>query len=232
MRIRFDMRRSPQCVAYADSVNAALVAGFVAAGARSEDLVGVGSKPWTFACEGRSGPNGSAKIVGITVSTPDPELGLAFQRLEPEDVRCASSNGDRLDLRGAKRSVLDAGNARVGQLMVTFASPVLIPLRKGTAKAFADDLSEVDLDEALRVGLERRAGRALDLRFHVDPLTRLTDVRKRVVPLRKSPKGPIRVPAFSFPMTISGRPEDVEFAFLAGLGAKTHAGFGCPIFMK
>lgn len=232
MRIRFDMSRNPQSIAYADSMNAALVAGLVAAGARSEDLVGAGSRPWTFACEGRSGSKGIAKIFSVSVSTPDPELGSALQRLDAGQIRCASSNGDRIDLKGAKRSVLDAGNARIGQLMVCFASPLLIPLRKGAGKAYAEDLNEVDLDAALRVGLERRAGRVLDLRFHVDPLTRLTDVRKRVVPLRKSPKGPIRVPALSFPMTISGRPEDVEFAFLAGLGAKTHAGFGCPIFMK
>lgn len=232
MRIRFDMRRNPQSAAYADSVNAALVAGLVAAGAKSEDLVGVGSKPWTFACEGRSAPNGVAKIVSLTVSTPDPDLGSALQRLRAEEVRCASSNGDRIDLNGAKMSIIDTMSARVDQLMVSFASPLLISLRKGAAKDYAEDLNEVDLNEALRVVLERRAGRPLDLRFHVDPLTRLTDVRKRVVPLRKSPKGPIRVPALSFPMTISGRPEDVEFAFLAGLGSKTHAGFGCPIFMK
>ena len=232
MRIRFDMSRNPQSAAYADSMNAALVAGLVAAGARSEDLVGFASKPWTFACEGRSGPKGVAKIFSITVSTPDPELGAALLRLNAEEVRCASSNGDILHLSGAKRSVLDTSNARVSEIMVSFASPVLIPLRKGGAKAYAEDLSEVDLDAALRVGLERRAGREMDLRFHVDPLSRMTDVRKRVIPLRKSPKGTIRVPALSFPMTITGRPEDVEFAFLAGLGAKTHAGLGCPVFMK
>jgi CRISPR-associated endoribonuclease Cas6 len=118
--------------------------------------------------------------------------------------------------------------------MVTFASPILIPLRKGdpSGKAYANEIHEVDVDAALRSGLERRAGKTLDISFHIDPLSLMTSAHKRIVPLRSSPKGPIRVPAFSVPMTLRGKPEDVEFAFLAGLGAKTHAGFGCPIFMK
>jgi hypothetical protein len=233
MRIKLDLRRCPQNAAYADSINAALVAGMVAAGAKSEDVVGQLAKPWTFGAEGRSGRNGTAKIYSVTVSTPNPFLGEVLARLNPDDVRCASSNGDTLYFGGARRKILDTTNARTEELMVTFASPFVIPVRKlgAPGKAFVDDLSEVDLDAALRTGLERRAGRSLEVGFHVDRLSMLTDVCKRVVPLRKSKSATIRVPAFSVPMTIRGRPKDVEFAFLAGLGAKTHAGFGCPIFM-
>lgn len=233
MRIKFDLRRCPQSAAFTDSINAALVAGMVAAGAKSEDIVGQGAKPWTFGAEGRSSRNGVAKIYSVTVSTPDPSFGEILAQLKPDEIRCASSNGDTLYFGGASRTILDTATARTEELMVSFASPFAIRLRKlGTpSKAFVDDLSEVDLDAALRTGLERRAGRSLEVAFHVDQLSMLTDVRKRVVPLRKTKMTTIRIPAFSVPMTIRGKPEDVEFAFLAGLGAKTHAGFGCPIFM-
>lgn len=235
MRIKLELGSTPQQAAYTDTINAALVAGMVAAGAKSEDVVGIAARPWTFGAEGRSDRTASSKIFSVTVSTPDRELGEVLERLNPDEVRCASSNGDRLYLGGARRIVLDTTNARTAELMVSFASPFIVPLRRGdgsSGKAYANDLSEVDLDAALRHGLERRAGRTLDIAFHVDPLSRMTDVRKRIVPLRLSPSGPIRVPAFAVPMTLRGKPEDVEFAFLAGLGAKTHAGFGCPIFMK
>jgi len=234
MRIMLELKRGQQTFAYLDSLNAALVAGLVAAGARSEDLVGPAAKPWTFGFEGRSDPRARTRLFSVTISTPDPAIGEALFRLDPAEVRCASSNGDALDLSGAIRHEIDTSNARTGALMVNFASPFAIMRKKdGRSKSeFAQSLDEVDLDPALRRGLERRAGRELEIAFHIDPLSRMTDVRKRVIPLRNSPKGPIRMPAFSAPMTIRGRPEDVEFAFLAGLGAKTHAGFGCPIFMK
>lgn len=234
MRILLELKRTHQSFTYLDSLNAALVAGLVAAGARSEDLVGPASKPWTFGCEGRSDPRSRTRLFSVTVSTPDPALGEALARLNPAEVRCTSSNGDALDLSGAVRSDIDTLNARNTELMVAFASPFAVMRKKDgrTKSEFAQSLDEVDLDPALRAGLERRARRKLYLSFHIDPLTRMTDVRKRVVPLRKSPKRDILVPAFSAPMTIRGNPEDVEFAFLAGLGAKTHAGFGCPIFMK
>jgi len=234
MRIKIDLGRNPQSAAYLDSINAAIVAGWVAAGATSEQVVGQSARPWTFGFEGRSDRKAKSKIFSVTISTPDPDLGAILAKLKPDEIRCASSNGDTLYFGGGRFLRLDTENARTSALMVSFASPFILPLRKEdrSGKAYADALDDVDLDAAFRAGLERRAGRTLDVSFHVDPLSRMTDVRKRIVPLRSSAKGPIRLPAFSVPMTIRGKPEDVEFAFLAGLGAKTHAGFGCPIFME
>lgn len=234
MRIKIDLGRNPQSVAYVDSINAALVAGMVAAGARSEDIVGTTAKPWTFGFSGRSDRKAKSKIFSVTISTPDLKLGTVLANLNPDEIRCASSNGDTLYFGGAQCRILDTEDAKTPELMVTFASPILIPLRKGdpSGRAYANEIYETDIDSALRCGLERRAGRTLDITFHIDPLSLKTSAYKRIIPLRSSPKGPIRVPAFSVPMTLRGKPEDVEFAFLAGLGAKTHAGFGCPIFMK
>lgn len=234
MRIMLDIRRTPQRAKYVDSINAALVAGLVALGTKSKDVVGMSAKPWTFGVEGRTDRKGATLIMSVTVSTPDAELGAALARLDPDAIRCSSSNGDVLYFGAARHEIIDTANAKTEELMVAFASPFIIPLQKSdpSKKAYSDDLSEVDLDAALRTGLERRAGRDLEVSFHVDPLSRMTDVKKRVIPLRKSPRGTIHVPAFAVPMTLRGTPEDVEFAFLAGLGAKTRAGFGCPIFMK
>ncbi len=234
MRIKLDTRRSLQRAMYADSINAALVAGLVAAGARSEDVVGISARPWTFGIEGRSDRRNATVIHSVTVSTPDPELGEVLARIKPDEVRCASDNGDTLYFGAARREMIDTANAKNPELMVAFASPFALPFRKQDRdiKLYADALDDVDLDAALRAGLERRAGRNLDVSFHIDPLSRKTDVTKRVVPLRKSPRGTIYLPAFSVPMTFRGKPEDVAFAFLAGLGSKTRAGFGCPIFMK
>lgn len=234
MRIKIDLGRNPQNFVYVDSINAALVAGMVAAGAKSEDLVGRTAKPWTFGFAGRSDRKAKSKIFSVTVSTPDLELGTVLAKLDPDEIRCASSNGDTLYFGGARCNRLDTENAKTSELMVTFASPILIPLRKGdpSGKIYANEIYEVDVDAALRSGLERRAGKTLDISFNIDPLSLMTSAYKRIIPLRSSPKGPIRVPAFSVPMTLRGKPADVEFAFLAGLGAKTHAGFGCPIFMK
>src|SRR5690606_33550520 len=98
---------------------------------------------------------------------------------------------------------------------------------------FHDDLVGVDLNAALAARLTRRAGRSLDLTISSDRLSMTTDLKKQLVHIRRLSNGkPLFHPAFSVPITLRGRPEDVRFAFLAGVGAKTRAGFGCPILMS
>ena len=234
MRIKLDFRRNPQLAGYTDSVNAAIVAGLVAAGAKSEDVVGQGAKPWTFGAEGKIAKNRKSKIFSLTISTPDLDLGEALARINPDDMRCTSTNGDILYFGGASKKMIDTSPACVDEMMIHFASPFAIATQKTHAcnKKFVDQIGDVNFDAALRAGLERRAGRSLDVSFHIDPLSLRTDVTKRVIPLRKSGERTIHIPAFKAPMTLRGTSKDVEFAFLAGIGAKTHAGFGCPIFMN
>ena len=234
MRIKLEFYRSPQFAGFTDSINAAIVAGLVAAGVRSEDVVGQGAKPWTFGAEGKLTKNLKSKITSLTISTPDQALGEALAAINPDEMRCTSTNGDILYFGGARKKIIDTSPAHIDEMMVHFASPFAIATQKAVScgKKFVDQIANTDIDVALRTGLERRAGRSLDVSFHIDPLSLTADTTKRVVPLRKSGKRTIYVPAFKAPMTFRGNPKDVEFAFLAGLGAKTHAGFGCPIFMN
>ncbi|MBS0513652.1 MAG: hypothetical protein JSR42_21070 [Proteobacteria bacterium] len=236
MRVLIDFGRNPQRYRYTDSMNAALVAGLVAAGLRSDELVGERALPWTFGTAGRAGPDGKRIIASVTLSSPSERFAQALTRLDPGEFRVASSNGDTICLADAVlRHCPSVPAGGVDELMVAFASPFLVPMPKqGREKThFYDDLSGVDLNAALVAGVSRRAGRSLDLTISTDRLSMATDLRKQLVHVRRLPNGkPLFHPAFSVPMTLRGRPEDVRFAFLAGVGAKTHAGFGCPILMR
>lgn len=233
MRVLIDFRKNPQRYKYSDSMNAALVAGLVAAGLRSDELVGEKALPWTFGTAGKAAVDGKRLVCSVTISSPDERFRDALKRLSPDEIRVASSNGDTIYLGGAVlRDCPTVPSEGVEELMVAFASPFLLPMPKeGREKTrFYDDLSGVDLNAALVPGLARRAGRALDLTISTDRLSMVTDLRKQLVHVRRLSNGkPLFHPAFSVPMTLRGRPEDVRFAFLAGIGAKTHAGFGCPI---
>lgn len=236
MRIRIDLRRSPQRLRYTDSMNAALVAGLVAAGLSSEELVGPGSFPWTFGLGGFAKPDGERTITSVTLSSPSERFGAALARLRPEAVTVRSTNGDMIDCAGgALRACPDLPDDGVPALMIGFASPFLIPMAKaGREKTrFYESLDGVDLSAAIVRGLSRRAGRDLDLAAHVDPLSMAVDLKRRQVRIRRMAGGKdLFQTAFSVPMTLHGAPGDVRFAFLAGIGAKAHAGFGCPILTR
>ena len=236
MRVLIDFRKQPQRYRYTDSMNAALVAGLVAAGLHSDDLVGEKALPWTFGTAGKAGPDGRRTVYSVILSSPSPRFAEALARLDPDEIRVASSNGDAIYLGGAAlRHCPSLPPEGVAELMVSFASPFLVPmLKQGREKTrFHDDLVGVDLNAALLAGLTRRAGRALDLTISSDRLSMTTDLKKQLVHIRRLSNGkPLFHPAFSVPMTLRGRPEDVRFAFLAGVGAKTRAGFGCPILMS
>jgi CRISPR-associated endoribonuclease Cas6 len=104
------------------------------------------------------------------------------------------------------------------------------PKRGRERTRFHDSLDGVDLGAAFSAGLSRRAGRPVRIEVGLDPLTMRVDGRRRLVRTRTDPTGrAIMIPAFSLPLTLRGAPEDLSFAYLAGLGAKTTGGFGCPI---
>ncbi len=220
---------------YLDSVNAAIVAGLVDAGAASASVVGSKAVPWTFAVKGFSQLGGLTFVSGLTVSTPDVQLADALRRLNPAAMCAHSSNGDILDFKGAKiEDEARLPHGAVSELAVAFGSPFAIikPKAGRTKTEFHDDLDGVDLAAALRAGLQRRASRDLDIDFQVDPLTRAVDGRRRLVPTRQAGSRRILIPAFSMPLTVRGRPDDVRFAYFAGLGAKTRGGFGCPVMLR
>lgn len=235
MRVKFEFYRNPVSLRFNDSMNAAIVAGLAEAGVSSDLTVGANARPWTFAMEGSAKDGGLRKVVSITVSTPDPEISKGLLVLTGDMIRCASSNGDTVYLGGARRKVLDEPQFQDGPIMMGLASPMaFMKPKKGREKtSFIDDLEGFDLSAAISGGLSRRAGRDVSVKASIDPLSMKTDLRKHIVALRKSGKSlVIRLPAFSAPITLEGAAEDLSFAYAAGIGAKTHAGFGCLLSLK
>lgn len=235
MRIKIDLSGAPQTLRYNDSMNAAIVAGLTAAGLTSEEVTGPNALPWTFAMHRTArrlrlrlreeAPRG-VTVTGLTISSPSDRIAEALSRIEPADIAVASSNGDRICCAGGL-VLREEPDFQGGAMDVTFASPVLLMRKKaGSEKTvWATELGEVDLGPALHRGVSNRAGRDLDLR-----ITLIGDAPREQVPLRRDARRgkDMVMPAFRAPLRLEGAPEDLRFAYLAGFGAKTRAGFGCP----
>lgn len=214
---------------YLDSVHAALVTALRHAGAEEHQVLGLAAAPWTFAVTGRGFAGGDIRADAVTLSTPDPALGLVMSRIEGAQVRVRSSNGDVLDLSGATREVVPIPlHPDQDRLAVAFASPFLLSER-GPKKSYARSLAGLDLSAAFSAGLSRRLGRTISLRVEQDRLSAATDgAEPRLVRVRRTGTRDLVLPALSAVLTLIGRPADLRDAFLAGLGEKTRYGFGCP----
>ncbi|WP_018632662.1 CRISPR-associated endoribonuclease Cas6 [Neomegalonema perideroedes] len=236
MRIRLDFRMRPQLVQYTDSLNAALVAMFTEAGLTSEQVVGEQAFPWTFGMEAFSAPGRKRRVNSVVISSPHPAFREALPRLEAAKARVRSCNGDVIDGAEARIQPCDDLAPGANEIMIGFISPFILPAAKeGKAKTrFHEELPVAEAPAALKAGLNRRAGRELDLEIVIDPLTARTDGRrKHLIHIRRFPNGRSMIlPGFAAPLTLRGDPEDVRFAYLAGFGAKTRAGNGCPALMS
>lgn len=233
-RIRFTFKENRPQFRFLDSVNAAIVAGLVEAGVPSQKVVGHQAGAWTFAVKGFSKRGGVTVMSGLTVSTADEEIAQALAAFDPAAARVESSNGDEVDLIRSEIAVEHRlPHPDVSELAVAFGSPFAVMKPKaGHAKTeFYDDLRGVDLCAALRASVAARAGRDVDIDFIVGPLTVAVDGRRRLVSTRFVKNRRILIPAFSMPLTMRGRSQDVRFAYFAGVGAKTRGGFGCPVML-
>ena len=220
---------------YLDSVHAALVEGLVHAGLPGDVVVGPTAQPWTFLCFGWTRKGGLRTISRLLVSSPSERISAAFAKLDPHHIRKTSTNGDAINLTGASmRPDAHVPVSDTRELCVTFPGRFAVPRHKSTRSAtdYARSTSDTDVPAALKAGLDRRAGRILDLEVAVDPLTLATEGQTVPVALRRSGDRRILIPAFNMPVTLRGNPEDVAWAFHAGLGAKTRQGFGCPTLTR
>ncbi|MCG5525957.1 hypothetical protein LRB11_13615 [Ectothiorhodospira haloalkaliphila] len=236
MRVRIDFGNTPQMVQFTDSMNAALVSALVAAGLRSEEVVGETAEPWTFGMEAYSHPGRKRLVHSVVLSSPSTRLSEAAVRINPADVSVTSCNGDVIDGTGARLLPCNDLPSGVSEIMIGFISPFLLPVKKNgrTKTRFHEELPIDEVPTALKMGLDRRAKRSLDLSIAMDPLSAATDGRrKHLVHIRRFPSGKKMIlPGFVVPMTLRGTPDDVRFAYLAGLGAKTRNGNGCPTLMQ
>jgi CRISPR-associated endoribonuclease Cas6 len=224
---------SPLRIRYRDSIHAALVTAFRASGAAEEVVIGLSAVSWTFAMQGRSFTGGGSRIQQLTISTADPGLGDILSGLDPSAIRYVSSNGDRVDLAGAR---LRAEQLPLlpGQDLLTigFASPFLISDRSATKRSYARSITGLDLSAAFSAGLSRRLKRAVHVTAIPDSLSARTDGAEPVlVRVRKSGPRDLILPALSVILTLRGEPADLRDAYLGGLGEKTRYGFGCPVVL-
>ena len=220
---------------FLDSVQAALVEGLVQAGLPGDALVGHTALPWTFACLGWTRKGGLRTLSGLLVSSASERISAALERLDPARIRKTSANGDVVNLEGARmRQDVHVPVAGTRELCVAFPGRFALTLLKSTRSAteFARSATDTDFPAAIKAGLDRRAGRKLDLEIAIDPLTLATEGRAVPVALRKSGDRRILIPAFDMPVTLRGNPDDLAWAFHAGLGAKTRQGLGCPTLAR
>ncbi len=225
----------PQRYKFVDAVHASLIQGLTRAGVSSERLIGERAAPWTFGIGGYRVGGGFSTVKTLTISTTDAEVGDALHRLEPAAMTMAGF-APPLDFSSAVRT-LPAKPAFGPEALFYFASPFVVSTGPKTERAktkHATALPGIDLSAAFSRGLSRRLGRDARIEVAVDPLTLWTDgAAPRVVPVRRTPgKKDIYFPAFALPLTVRGRPEDIEAAYFAGLGEKTRYGFGCPILPR
>lgn len=229
------MLQKAQPYKFVDAVHAAIIQGLTRAGVRSDRLIGVAAAPWTFGIGGFRMKGGLSSIKTLTISTTDAEVGDALRRLDPQAMNKPDAQ-PALDFSTA-RKLLPSKPAFGPEALFYFASPFVVstgPKTERTKTKHATALAGIDLSAAFSRGLSRRLGRDAKLEVAVDPLTLWTDgSAPRVVPVRRTHgRKDIYFPAFALPITVRGRPEDIEAAYFAGLGEKTRYGFGCPILPR
>lgn len=220
---------------FLDSVQAALVEGLVHAGVPGEAVVGHTAHPWTFACHGWTRLGGLRTLSRLVVSSASDRISTAFGKLDPARIRKTSANGDVINLTGGSvRQDVHVPLPGMRELCVSFPGRFAL-IRPKSARGvteFVRSTTETDFPAALKAGLDRRAGRTLDLEVAIDPLTLAVEGSAVPVSLRKSGERRILIPAFDMPVTLRGNPDDLAWAFHAGLGAKTRQGFGCPALTR
>ena len=220
---------------FLDSVQAALVEGLVHAGVPGEMVVGYSAHPWTFACYGWTRRGGLRTLSRLVISSASDRISRAFGQLDPTRIRKTSANGDVINLAGARlRPDAHIPVPGTRELCVIFPGRFVLMRPKSTRSVteYVRTTTDTDFPAALKAGLDRRAGRSLDLEVEIDHLTLATEGRAVPVALRKSGDRRIVIPSFDMPITLRGNPDDLAWAFHAGLGAKTRQGFGCPALTR
>lgn len=219
---------------YLDSVHAALIAGLTTAGMPADRVIGAFAAPWTFAAKGYAKPGGQITLTGLMISTSDPKMSDALDRLNPQAVVKHSMNGDIIDLshwRKVEEKRRPHPDAR--EVCVGFASPFALSVRKqdrqGGKPQFVGNLKDVNVADALRQSLVRRLpeGGALDVA--IDRLTLAVEGAPRPVSFKLMGGKRQMIFGYRMPITLRGDPQCIAAAYFGGLGAKTRLGFGCPI---
>ena len=234
MRVRFVTPRSSSVrVRYLDSVHAALVNAWTAAGAPSEAVVGREAGNWSFGAVGTATSRGLA-VKSVVVGAEGGPLEQILSRLTPETIRKASVNGDVVDLSGWRRTteglpvVCESGD--VATLPAIMLTPLALSVR-GQKGRWHQDLVQAgpDLEDAVNARLSRLTDRRVHLKVDPDRLYLRANPKHSAVVWTRAVRGgrPAFVIGTLCPLTISGRLADLRSAWALGIGEKNRYGFGC-----
>ncbi len=216
---------------YSDVLHDALVNAWVAAGVSADEVTGMTARPWNFAPLGK--PQGVNNMVhSLIISTPDPVLAKYLAQFNPQDIRYTrTSTHEDVDFSAAHISVeTDPIFPDQNALGVLMLSPLAIRDKTSNgSKRWHKHLEQFDLSAAINHRLSRLAGREINLQIQPDSLyLRCNPKHSILVPIKQMPNGKLAyVIGMSAPLVLSGREEDLRFAWYAGLGEKTRNGFGC-----
>lgn len=230
-RIRLSLPRGQRAqFRHQDLVHDAIVNALIAAGAKPEQVLGVGAEPWTFATLGaHRGHDG--EVHGLVVSTPSAALAPVLAKLDPKAVRYArASTGELFDFTCATRQAEPTPLCDdPGMLGVLTLSPIAVSDPSERPKRWFTALDQFDLSAAANARLGKIAGRTVALTVQPDSLYLRANPKHSVLVSTKRMKNgrTAFVLAMHAPLVLAGSRDDLLLAWYAGLGEKTRNGFGC-----
>lgn len=231
LKIQLLKPEKAQTYSHQDLIHDALVNAWAAAGATTEDIIGDGSKPWTFAALGwHRGHTGFVHT--IIVSTPDPDLSRLLTRFKPETIQKRRFDEELLDFSKANISIEpDPVFPEQTQLACLFYSPLVLKdkQRSDKKKVWHSNLADCDLNDRINHRLSKLSGREVKLSILPDSLyLRANPKHSVLVNLKRFQNGNKSfVVGMQAPVILAGSEEDLRLAWYTGLGEKTRNGFGC-----
>jgi CRISPR-associated endoribonuclease Cas6 len=201
------------------------------AGFDADKLVGERAAVWSAAASfARRLHRGSEECVTreIVISTCDISVAQALLLARMSDFRSTRiATGEKLDISNWVPE-LDQCPVTAGtrSIRVLCASPMVFRNRAAKRGRWTVDIRDIDLDSAINTRLSRLAGRPVEL--HADPDREyLNRHDNQTVTTRvKAENGPAVIVGLNVPLELHGAPEDLEFAWYAGIGEKTRLGYG------
>lgn len=240
-RYRFNLP-VPRPYVTQDLIHDALVAAFLEAGARPDQVIGPKSLPWNFAPLTAGGRYNAERgtstryLRGLVVSSADPKVSVWLEQIQGEQIVAARAlSAEMISLAGAtKHEELAPFISQQEATAVHWLSPFL---RKAARTVGSREKSSWLLDpkemekKSPGIDLGRRLGREDDLGLFwaADRLAMRGGPIRHNVDLKVHPKTgrAMWVSGTMVPFVLSGPTQSLILAWYAGLGAKTKMGFGC-----
>jgi CRISPR-associated endoribonuclease Cas6 len=229
VRIQLPKRQSQQ-YRYYDILHDALINAWIAAGAKSHEVIGVSALLWNFAALGQHEKQ-QGNVHTLIVATPDKTLAAYLARFEVKHIRYIRALTEEfVDFSAAKiYQEVDPIVTNQKNLGVVLLSPLAIQKRGCKPRQWHEKLQEVDVSSAVNYRLSRLAQRKVELTIYPDSLHLRINPKHGVSVKTKRMKGKkeVFVIGMQAPLLLIGSDDDLRMAWYAGIGEKNRNGFGC-----